>query len=279
MRALVVDDSRLAASSLARVVASIDPQGSCTVVHSAKDALKVCKDTMIEVAFLDIEMPGANGLTLARHLKVTSPLTNVVFVTGYPEYALDAWYTQASAFLVKPVDEASVRRSLESLRVPLNQDVDFDKGLFVQCFGNFEVFYDGVPLSFERTHTKELLAYLVDRRGSFVSNGELMGVLWENMPDTASRRSQLRTLIADLRRTLAGVGHGQAVVGQRGGLAINLATEECDYYGFIRGVPKAVNRYRGEYMRQYSWAEATAALLDSDQKETSRWRTFVAPMR
>lgn len=259
MMSLVVDDSRLAANALVKVLSRVDPTGTCNVCLSASEALDVCTKTHVDVAFLDIEMPGTNGLELARRLKVSAPQTNVVFVTGYPEYALDAWQTQASAFLVKPVDDADVRRSLDALRVPLVSS--HSSRLFVRCFGNFEVFYDGSPVVFERQHTKELLAYLVDRRGAFVSVGELMAVLWEDKPDTASLRSQLRTLISDLRRTMERFGYPDAILKRRGELAVKLTAAECDYYGFVGGLPDAINQYRGEYMCQYSWAEPTAALL------------------
>lgn len=261
MRVLVVDDSRLSASSLVRVLERIDVSVHPKVVSSAAEALESLDQQHFDVAFLDIEMPGINGLELARQLKLRHPLTNVVYVTGYPEYALDAWSTQASAFLVKPVDEQDVRRALDNLRIPVtNQD---GSGLFVQCFGNFEVFYDGVPVAFERYHTKELLAYLVDRKGALVSMGELMAVLWEDRPDTPSLRSQLRTLISDLRRTLSDLGYGQAVVKRRGGIAIAIDVDECDYYAFLAGNPDALNQYHGEYMCQYSWAESTVAQLEA----------------
>lgn len=259
MRILVVDDSKLSASSLVRVLERVDASLHCEVVTGAIDALEALKREPFDVAFLDIEMPGVNGLELARRIKLRFPTTNIVFVTGYPEYALDAWNTQASAFLVKPVDEQDVRRALASLRIPV--DGKETHGLFVQCFGNFEVFFDGMPVAFERHHTKELLAYLIDRRGAFVTMGELMGALWEDRPDTPSLRSQLRTLISDLRRTFSELGHGDAVIKRRGSVAISLSADECDYYAFLAGDPDAINRYGGEYMCQYSWAEPTTALL------------------
>lgn len=259
MRALVVDDSKLAAVSLARVVRRVVPACDCVMAHTVTEALKALGQAPVDVAFLDIEMPGTNGLELARRLKVVAPQTNVVFVTGYPEYALDAWSSQASAFLVKPVGDDSLRHALDQLRVPIARE--YEKGLFVRCFGNFEVFYDSSPVHFERQQTKELLAYLVDRRGAVVTMGELVAVLWEGKADTASLRSQLRTLISDLRRTLEHLGYPDAVAKRRGAIAIKLTAAECDYYGFIRNIPSAINRYRGEYMRQYSWAEPTTALL------------------
>ena len=82
------------------------------------------------------------------------------------------------------------------------------------------------------------------------------------MRDTASRRSQLRTLISDLRHTFERLGVADAVVKRRGGVAISLRDEQCDYYSYLSGNPDAINRYRGEYMYQYSWAELTAAQLN-----------------
>lgn len=261
MKALIVDDSRLAATALLKTLDGVDPGGTHEACLDASKALVLCDEGNMDVVFLDIEMPAINGLEFARRLKVRAPQTNVVFVTGYPEYALDAWNTQASAFLVKPVDAEDVRRALESLRVLPGKNVR--RGLFVRCFGNFEIFCDGRPVQFERHLTKELMAYLVDRRGAMVTTGELLTVLWEDKPDTASRRSQLRTLISDLRRTLERLGYPNVVQKRRGGVAIRLDAAQCDYFGFVVGDPDAINQFRGEYMRQYSWAEPTTALLST----------------
>lgn len=261
MKTLVVDDSRREAMSLAHIIDSIFSQDVCEVALDSREALAKCKDARFDVVFLDVEMPDANGFDVARELKATSPSTNVVFVTGHSRYALDAWCTQASAFLLKPVDEDDVRRALGSLRNPI--DPHYGRGLFVRCFGNFEVFYDNEPVHFERLQTKELLAYLIDRRGALVLVGELVAVLWENSPDTPSRRSQLRTLISDLRHTFEHLGLSDIVIKRRGCVAVHLTDVECDYYGFIHNIPSAINSYHGEYMRQYSWAESTAALLEN----------------
>lgn len=268
MKTLVVDDSKRAATSLARIIDDLSGQDTCEVAFDAQVALAKCKETHFDVVFLDVEMPDANGFDVARELKVSSPSTNVIFVTGHSRYALDAWGTQASAFLLKPVDEEDVRRALGSLRNPI--DPHYGRGLFVRCFGNFEVFYDSKPVRFERSQTKELLAYLMDRRGALVSMGELVAVLWEGKPDTPSRRSQLRTLISDLRHTFDRLGMPDVIVRRRGCVAVHLTAAECDYFGFIHNIPSAVNSYNGEYMCQYSWAESTAALLENGEASTQR---------
>lgn len=83
-------------------------------------------------------------------------------------------------------------------------------GIKIQCFGNFEIFVGGRPLSFKRSKSKELLAYLVDRNGATCTNGEMLAVLWEDKPDTASLHSHLRNLIFDLSHTLEDAGVNRA---------------------------------------------------------------------
>ena len=116
-------------------------------------------------------------------------------------------------------------------------------------------------LRFERRKTKELMAYLVDRQGTSVSMGELIGILWEDAPATRSLHSNLRNSIHDLISTFARVGVDNIIVKGRNTLTLNRDAIDCDFYDFQRRIPYAVNLYRGEYMTQYSWAEITTSEL------------------
>lgn len=144
--------------------------------------------------------------------------------------------------------------------------LELAKRIRVQCFGNFEVFCDGVPLQFERRKTKELLAYLVDRQGTSVSMGELISILWEDAPATRSIQSNLRNSIHNLASTFAKVGADNIFIRGRNTLALNGDAIDCDFYDFQRRMPYVVNLYRGEYMAQYSLAEITTSELVLDYK-------------
>lgn len=139
--------------------------------------------------------------------------------------------------------------------------------LHIQTFGNFEVFYQGELVHFRRSRTKELLAYLVDRRGAGITMGELISILWEGRPATDSVRSQLRSLITDLRLTLRPMGQEGVVVKHRDLIAIDPRRVDCDYYRFLAGDPGAVKAFRGEYMTNYSWAETTLGTLEQEKKK------------
>ena len=136
-----------------------------------------------------------------------------------------------------------------------------EKRIRVQTFGNFEVFCNGTPIHFRRSRTKELFAYLIDRRGAGSTMGELVSILWEGRPDSAGVRSQLRSLITDLRGAFRSVGESGVIIKQRDLIAVDPNRVDCDYYHFLAGDRAAVNAFRGEYMSNYSWAEITVGAL------------------
>lgn len=105
------------------------------------------RDAPPDVAFLDIEMRGMNGLVLAEQLKTIKPKTNIIFVTGYSEHMGDAFKLLASGYLMKPVTPQDIMEQMENLRYPIGKAAN-PKRVRAQCFGNFEVFLDGEPVQF-----------------------------------------------------------------------------------------------------------------------------------
>ena len=247
MRALLVDDEELQLLRLKSAVQKALP--SDTALRCFANPVQALQETAgetIDVAFLDIEMPAINGIQLAKKLKAANPKTNIIFVTAYEHYAQSAYALHASGYLTKPVSEEKVREEMENLRYPIA--IKTGKPLQIKCFGNFEVFAGGVPVKFQYSKSKELLAYLVDREGAAVSIGELNAVLWSE-----DHQSYLRNLIADVQRTLKAVGAGDVFIKRRNECFINVVKVDCDAYEYKRNNPDAVRAYRGEYMMQYSW--------------------------
>ena len=294
MKILVVDDGQLAINSLIRILCRVAPDCDYISAMTTDDALTWMRKGPMDAAFLNLEMPGMNGLALARMIQKLQPRCNIIVVTEHPEYALEALQIFVSGFLLKPANEADVRNVLENLRYPPETA---PVGIKIQCFGNFEIFVGGRPLSFKRSKSKELLAYLVDRNGATCTNGEMLAVLWEDLyypilniireeskkyeykPDTASLHSHLRNLIFDLSHTLEDAGVNGLLVRGRSTLALDTSKVDCDYYNFLRGDRSAFNSYRGEYMTQYSWAEVTRSALrqQASAQKTASIPSYYAP--
>ena len=253
MNIVVVDDERAPLEDLEQVLKEVCTDATITCFTNPKTALDFAGSNRVDLAFLDIEMPGINGLQLAKSLKDIYGKTNIVFTTGYPQYALDAYRIHASGYLLKPISKASVIESMDYLHHPI--DANTKKRIRVQTFGNFEVYADGEPVMFSRSKTRELLAYLIMRNGSQCSNNEIVAAIWENKPDSPALQNQYRHLVMDLRKTLKSIRADDILLKKRGSLAVLPEKVSCDLYDFYAGDIAAVNRYSGEFMAQYSWAE------------------------
>lgn len=258
MNIIATDDEKLALEGLVNAIKEAEPAAQINGFHRAKEALSYAESHACDIAFLDIEMRDMNGLELAKRLKGFYPRINIVFVTGYTNYAGDALSLYVSGYVTKPATKEKIQREIQNLRHPI--EIAPSNYIKVQTFGNFEVFVDNVPVNFKYTKTKELLAFLVDRKGALCTTGEIMSVLWEDA--AAKKRSYYSNLIVDLVSTMAALGYEDVIVKRRGKLGIVPQKIVCDCYDWNKGIAYAVNAYQGEYMSQYSWAETTLGEIE-----------------
>ena len=168
-------------------------------------------------------------------------------------------YIHSGSSVAKKED---IEDALANLRTPIQYN---DNKLRVQCFGSFEVFYNNKPVNFDRSKTKELFAYLIDRRGAAATTGELCGILWDEKSADESSKHYLRNLIASLKKSLKVCDAEDVFICKRNYFAVNSEKIECDYYKYLERDAAAVNSYKGEYMAQYSWAEMTLAELEKNR--------------
>ena len=247
MNVLLVDDEPLQLMRLEKAVKEAMNDDNIFSYGNPLEAFLKSKEMQIDLAFLDIEMPGLNGIQLAKRLKNLNPLINIVFVTAYDQYALEAHRIHASGYVSKPVSKAKVEEELKNLRNPI--PLSKKKKIQIKCFGNFEVFCDGDPLRFSYKKSKEAFAYLVDREGSAITVSELNAILWEE-----DHPSYLRNLIADIQNTLKKAGAEEVFVKRHNECFIDVTQVDCDAYRYKKDDPDAIRMYRGEYMIQYDWA-------------------------
>jgi len=259
MNILAIDDNVLALEELVSAVKETCPFDDVHGFSKPSELLDFAKEKKCDIAFLDIEMWGMNGIELARKLKEIHGETNIVFVTGYSKYALDSYTVKASDYVMKPITKEAVNQALENLRCPVTEKSD--KRVRVQTFGNFEVFVDEKPVSFTRSKTKELLAYLISRKGALCSNNEIIAAIWEDKEDSPATQSHFRHLVTDLIRTLKSLNVEDIIIRKWKNLAVSADRLSCDFYDMLNGNAKAINAYAGEFMAQYSWAEIDNAYL------------------
>ena len=120
MRILVVDDQPLIAEDIQDELQKLLPNADCARTSDPQEVLRLCETQQYDVICMDIDMPGMNGLTLAKKILDQHPYTNIIYITGYDKYALDSYRTYASAFLVKPVNTERLREVFSHLRHPVS---------------------------------------------------------------------------------------------------------------------------------------------------------------
>ena len=256
MQVIVVDDEPIILRGETALVQKVLPQADVNSFSSPKEAMQFARSNRVDIALLDIRMNGGSGVELGRSLKWLQPEVNIIFCTAFDDYYADALQMHASGYLLKPLQEDRLLEELQDLRHPIAAVED---RLFARAFGDFEVFYNDKPLLFRYQKTKELFAYLIDRRGAMVTSEALITVLWGGETDRSNFFKQVRK---DLNDTLAEIGYEDILLRRRGSLGLLTDRIDCDYYDWLKGLPSGLNAYHGEYMRQYDWAESTWVNLE-----------------
>ncbi|HYP72605.1 MAG TPA: LytTR family DNA-binding domain-containing protein, partial [Microbacterium sp.] len=127
---LVADDEAPALAELVHLLRADPRIGEIVAVGSGAEALRVLSERVVQVAFLDIHMPGVDGVALAAALRGLSSAPAVVFVTADDARAIDAFDLRAADYVLKPVRAERLRRALDralELAGPAPDDPDDDE--------------------------------------------------------------------------------------------------------------------------------------------------------
>lgn len=242
-----------------------------------QDAILYLTKNPVDGVVLGIHASPESGIKMARILRNIWQDLNIMICAEDGQDAAEAYRLHCTSYVILPLTVERVREELQYIRktrivTPAGLSSGGlleDNVLQIITFGNFEVFFHDRPLNFRYSRTKELLAYLVDRRGSMCSNREISAVLWED-DDYKKHMSYFSNLRNDLMTTLGRIGRSDAILHKRGMMGINMPAVRCDLFSCLyimknRGgthVSAEEVAYRGEYMNQYSWAEETNSVLD-----------------
>lgn len=259
MRVLAIDDENKALKVLCDSIKGAIPDAELFASDDPNAILDYAKKYVCDIAFCDIQMSKMTGLELAYQLKLISPKINVIFCTGYSNYAVNAVKSHASGYLMKPVTSDDITNELKNLLYPLEMPT---KRIYAQTFGNFDVFFDGKPIYFARGKAKELLAYLIDRKGASVTRRDICAVLFEDKCMDDSVQNYFTKIFSELNHSLESLGQKNVLIKNHNQYSIDMTKIDCDAYLFLAGDTKAVNSFRGEYMSQYDWADQSIWQFD-----------------
>ncbi len=159
MKILVADDQKRIVEDIIFELEDIVPGVNAIGTSEPESIIPLCKKENFDVVFIDIEMPGANGIDIAKKLLEMNKRLNVIYITGYDKYALDSYETAASTFLLKPINTEKIRKAMDNLRFPVS-DITDDQ-IEAQFSGNAVIGKKIEKFRKERDLTRNELAELV----------------------------------------------------------------------------------------------------------------------
>lgn len=259
MKVICVDDEKFVLADILKTMEEIPEIQEATGFRNVHDALKFLETNSIQIVFLDIDMPEMTGLELAQKIHEISPLTSIVFTTGYPQYALEAFKAHAIGYLLKPVKKDAVLTELENYKklqkTAFAEDSQKPR-FYAKTFGNFEFFVDGTPVKFGRKKAKEFLAFLIDKQGSACTRKDIASVVFEDSSYDRNMQANISKILGDLKNSLESAGASEVLKHSGDTYAADFSHFGCDFIDYLNGKPmNESDMYHGEYMSQYSWAE------------------------
>ena len=259
MKLMVVDDEPLNLAQFTEIASEIDFIESIVSFDNFAEALEYSKHNPLDLAVLDIELGSENGIELARQLHIIDENINIIFITSYAQYALDAYSVDGIAYIMKPyLDEDVIKALTKANRLTSPKETT---RVQVKTFGGFDLFVDGAPVHFSRSKAKEILALLIDRNGASMTTAEIISYLWEDSCGDAKSKENFKKAFQTLKTTLNEHNVLCILNDSYNCKSVNTDKFSCDYYEFLAGNQQVINSFNENYMPNYSWAEDTNALL------------------
>jgi two-component system LytT family response regulator len=235
MKAWLIDDERPCLDELAWLLKQypdVEIAGMDTDPARALEHVAACAP---DAVFLDIDMPGLDGLELALRIQERRPGIIVIFVTAYAQYALEAYRAHPLDFLLKPVRQTRMDDCVAHLRKQftlLHPEGTAERTIILRCFGSFEIICEN-EVKWGTRRVRELLLYLIGRSGCPASNPELLGALFGGQNDKNTVHNLYMTIYR-LRILLDTIDPQREVIRLTEDNALILASGVCDFSDFMR---------------------------------------------
>lgn len=287
MRVILVDDEAIALKGLKTMLErSADDISIVGMTTDADQVVDLIMNERPNAVFLDIHMPEVNGMNLGMQIREADPNMEIIFVTGDGEYALRAFELYALDYVMKPIREERLRKTIQRLRenlaknkvAKINENEEAAIPLLPQicCFDQIVIRYPDRELQSIKWRTnkvRELFAYLLHHRNRSISRDHLLELLWPEV-DEMKAAQQLYTAIYHIRQVIkryasgiVSLNHTDLELGYK--MTIREATVDTEEWertvsglgivGFhnINDYERALQQYSGDYYGEYEyvWAE------------------------
>ncbi|MEK5039640.1 response regulator [Sporosarcina sp. FSL K6-3457] len=282
MRAILVDDELQPLQRLKKLIENnIENIEVIGTYLNPLEAEGMIKQLQPDIIFLDIEMPGLNGLQLGERIQEACPNIEIVFVTAFDKYAVQAFQLYAIDYIMKPIHLERLTMTVERVRILQSQRLSKEQSVveihpLLGCFHSLNLQWsDGKmeTIKWRTAKAQELFAYLLHHRGQVIYRDTILELLWPDF-DLARGSKQLYTTIYHIRQTLKNYGLEEITIGRQQldiGYRLHMGTIQIDTdlwsERVVTATPPTVNTadvheqlllaYEGDYLGEhgYLWAE------------------------
>lgn len=289
--AIIVDDEKPVLDYLRFLLEKTGQICVVGVFMNGTDALAKIQRSKPDVVFLDIKMSDMTGLELAGKIVDMGSDIEIIFVTAYDKYALEAFRVNAIDYILKPFSSDDIKKAITRLKKvkPLNDvsQMTADKGR-IYCFGRLSVYGAGgkEAIKWRTAKTEELFAFMLENLNSEVMKWKIMQVLWPECEVEKQIKTNLYTTIYKVKKTLLSANIKFNLTFINGRYKLELPDVYIDTFEFealtdtktvcsaasIERFKKAISLYKGNYLEdnEYYWSQNKA------EEYSKRYRSLVS---
>jgi two-component system LytT family response regulator len=264
IRTIIIDDERHAIREIEHF---LEEYPEIEVAATYTDPLKALEELKVrnpQLVFLDINMPGMQGMDVGARILDAFPEMKIVFVTAYEQYAIEAFDLNAIDYILKPIQRARFEKTMRKISKGITKDVVSSvKRLVIKSFGMFRIGWENeLPIKWRTEKTKELFAYLLMHAGLELSRDLIIDALWGDTDvDRAVR--QLHNCIYYIRKTMEEYGIDRGLISISGTYCLSIGDVDFDKPAWNRLKASPVSEmtisivediYRGDYLEGADWA-------------------------
>jgi len=268
IKAVLIDDERPALRELEYLLKDYDAIEIVGMFTNPLEAINKVAELNPQVVFLDINMPQFQGMDAASQILDCCPQSDIVFVTAFDQYAIEAFELHALDYLLKPISrerfDKSIQRILDKNRYIVPSATP--RKLMIITLGKFQVAWEGQePIKWRSEKTRELFTFLLHHTGAQVSRDEILETVWGET-DMQKAIHGLHNGIYYIRKTLQEYGVGKNLICIEGNYMLNLGEVELDHLLF----KQSIKAYK-EDKSNIDALENAESLYSADYYESSGW--------
>lgn len=276
IRSILADDEPLSMKLMEKqlIDCGVEIAGAYTDPYTLVNDLK---NISFNTAFLDIQLPGINGMDLAALIHEEKPDIQIVFVTAHRDYAIKAFELETTDYLLKPVLKERLMKTISRIQERLAEENmsksllhSSDISLQIRCFKQFSILFNGEPIHWKTAKMKELCAFFVLHIDTPIHRETLIDKIWPDH-DYNKAKNQLHTCISYLRKELEKIHPSNTLIFSGQHYTLHLEHAWIDTRAFdqlpevikpenIEMIEKKFLLYTGDFLEEesYDWAREKA---------------------